>query len=302
VIEVVIHVVLLIIFPPLILGVINKTKAIAAGRTGAPFLQPYFDLIKLFQKNMVISSTTSWIFKAGPLVTLVSVCIAGLIVPFGSTTAPISFTGDIILFAYLFGLGRFFTTCAALDTGSAFEGMGSAREVTFACLSEPALFFAFLVLAKLSGSLSLANMLLNPLASSLSTSLPSLIMISLGLFVVLLAETCRLPIDDPDTHLELTMIHEAMILDHSGPLLGTILYGSAMKLLVLGALLVNVIFPFHVDNIAIENFLFIAEILGLAVLIGVLESVMARLRMRRVPYLLVTALLLSGSGFILLLR
>ncbi len=137
--------------PPLLLGVINKTKAWFAGRRGPPLLQPYYDLAQLLRKGMVISTTTTWIFRAGPVVTLARVLLAGLLVPFGGFDAPIRFTGDLILFAYLLALGRFFTTAAALDTGSAFEGMGAAREVTFACLSEPALFFAFLVLATLLG-------------------------------------------------------------------------------------------------------------------------------------------------------
>src|SRR5688572_13410914 len=124
--------------PPLLLGVINKTKALFAGRVGPPLLQPYFDLIKLFQKGSVFSTTTTWVFLAGPIVGLVTAALAVLMVPLVSSTAPISFTGDLILFAYLLGLGRFFTAAAALDTGSAFEGMGAAREVTFACLAEPA--------------------------------------------------------------------------------------------------------------------------------------------------------------------
>src|SRR5262249_305969 len=136
--------------PPLLLGVIARTKAVFAGRTGAPLLQPYYDLIKLFQKGSVISTTTTWVFLAGPVVGLVTAGIAVLPIPLATATAPISFTGDLILLAYLLGLGRFFTASAALDTGSAFEGMGTAREVTFACLAEPAFFLGLLVLAKLS--------------------------------------------------------------------------------------------------------------------------------------------------------
>jgi len=199
-------------------------------------------------------------------------------------------------------LARFFTTSAALDTGSAFEGMGSAREVTFACLSEPALFFAFLVLAKLSGSLSLDPMLHAP-ARALSADVAApLVLISIGLFIVLLAEICRIPVDDPNTHLELTMIHEAMVLDHSGPLFGTILYASSLKLLVLGSVFLHVAIPFATGNPWFDWPLYLLEISGLAVLIGVVESVMARLQMRHVSYLLVGALLFCGFGLILLIR
>src|SRR6267378_8196790 len=154
-----IHILIAATLPPLLLGVIGKTKAAFAGRVGAPFLQPYYDLIKLFQKGSVVSTTTTWVFWAGPIVGLATVALALLLVPLGGHRAPLPFTGDLILLAYLLALGRFFTAAAALDTGSAFEGMGAAREVTFACLAEPAFFLGLLVLAKLSGSLQLADML-----------------------------------------------------------------------------------------------------------------------------------------------
>src|SRR5271165_571780 len=147
------HILFALAFPPLLLGVIAKTKALFAGRVGPPVLQTYYDLLRLFQKGSVFSTTTTWVFRAGPVVGLVTAGLAVLFIPLASTTAPLSFTGDFVLLAYLLGLGRFFTASAALDTGSAFEGMGAAREVTFACLAEPALFLGLLVLAKLSGSL-----------------------------------------------------------------------------------------------------------------------------------------------------
>ncbi|MEI7947582.1 MAG: NADH-quinone oxidoreductase subunit H [bacterium] len=297
-----IHVAILLILPPLLLGVITKTKAWFGGRVGAPLLQPYYDLAKLMRRGLVVSTTTTWIFRAGPIITLATVLLAGLLIPISGFNAPIAFTGDLILFAYLFGLARFFTTSAALDTGSAFEGMGSAREVTFACLSEPALFFALMVLAKVSGSLTLTAMLHSPESSFSPDVAAPLVLISIGLFIVLLAETCRLPVDDPTTHLELTMIHEAMVLDHSGPLFGIILYAASIKLLVLGTVLLHVIAPFEFGNPWLDWPLYIVEILGLAAIIGILESVMARLQMRHVPYLLTGALLFCGFGFILLIR
>lgn len=301
-IGILVHVALLLFLPPLLLGIINKTKAWFGGRVGAPLLQPYYDLIKLARKGMVLSSTTTWIFRAGPVITLAAMILAGMLIPFGQFNAPISFTGDLILFAYLFGLARFFTTAAALDTGSAFEGMGSAREVTFACLSEPALFFALLVLAKLSGSLTLNNMLRGPtMGFSVSVAAP-LILVAIGLFIILLAETCRIPVDDPNTHLELTMIHEVMVLDHSGPLFGIILYSAALKMFILGAVLMHVVVPFQTGHLWLDGGFFVLEMFGLSIVIGIVESVMARLQMRHVPYLLVGALLLCGFSFILLVR
>src|ERR1022692_651445 len=175
-----VHVLLALTFPPLLLGVIMKTKALFAGRVGPPLLQPYYDLIKLFHKGSVFSTTTTWVFRAGPVVGLVTAAIAVLLVPLANATAPISFTGDLILLAYLLGLGRFFTASAAMDTGSAFEGMGAAREVTFSCLAEPAFLLGLLVLAQLSGSVQLAAMLGNSLSSHWSTAGASLALVLLS--------------------------------------------------------------------------------------------------------------------------
>jgi formate hydrogenlyase subunit 4 len=300
-IDVLVQVVLLVLMPPLLLGVIVKTKAAFAGRVGAPLLQPYHDLIKLFRKGSVLSRTTTWVFLAGPAVTGVAVLLAGLLVPMSGQPAPVRFTGDLILFAYLLALGRFFTTVAALDTGSAFEGMGAAREVTFACLAEPALFFALLALSRLTGGLSLSGLFGTQVASAWVTAAPTMVLILGGLFIVLLVENSRIPFDDPNTHLELTMIHEIMVLDHGGPALGTVLYGAAIKLFVLSALIVRLAVPVSTDQPLLRWPVFFASMLGVAVVIGVVESVMARLRLLHVPNLLVGACLLTGFGFVLLL-
>jgi formate hydrogenlyase subunit 4 len=292
---------ILIAMPPLLIGIINKVKAFFAGRRGPPLLQPYYDILKLLRKGLAVSRTTTWVFFAGPAAALAGVALAGLIVPIGSARSPISFAGDMILFAYLFGLARFFTTAAALDTGSAFEGMGAAREATFACLSEPALFFAFLALARRSGSLSLSGMLGVDGGFS-AASAAAMVLVALGLFIVLLAEGCRIPVDDPTTHLELTMIHEVMVLDHSGPLLGLVEYASAMKLLVIESLLLGLLPPLGTGNPWLDRAAFAAALAALAAVVGVVESIMARLRMPRVSYLLTGALLLCGSGFVLLVR
>lgn len=297
-----VHLVLLVLMPPLLLGIIARTKARFAGRQGPPLLQPYFDLAKLMRKGLVISDTTTWMFVAGPVVSLAAMLIAGLLMPLGRFDAPLSFTGDLILFVYLLGLARFFTVAAALDTGSSFEGMGAAREVTFACLSEPALFFALLVLAKASGSLSLTNMLHGPAAGFDPAAVAPFVCVGIGVFIVLLAETCRIPVDDPNTHLELTMIHEVMVLDHSGPLLGMVLYAASLKLFILGAFLLHVAIPFQTGVAWLNWLVFVGEMAGLSVLIGVVESLMARLQMRHVPYLLVAAALFCGFGFMLMAR
>jgi len=298
-----IHILLALTLPPLLLGVIAKTKALFAGRVGPPILQPYYDLAKLFQKGSVFSTTTTWVFKSGPVVSLATSAIALLIVPFVEGSAPIpSFTGDLILLAYLLGLGRFFTATAALDTGSSFEGMGAAREVTFACLAEPAFFLGLLVLARLSGSLQLAAMLGSSLDSQWLTASASLALVLLGWFIVLLVENSRIPFDDPNTHLELTMIHEVMVLDHSGPALGMILYGAALKLFLFGALVVRLALPFATGSVWLDWGVFVAGMLAMAVVVGIVESTMARLRLTQVPVLLVAACLLSAFGVILVVR
>jgi formate hydrogenlyase subunit 4 len=296
----VVQIAMLLLVSPLLLGVITKTKAGFAGRRGAPFLQPYYDIIKLLRKGTVLSATTTWVFLIGPAVAVIVPLFAVLLLPLASANAPMSFRGDLILFVYLFALSRFLTTSAALDTGSAFEGMGAAREVTFAALAEPAIFFGLLALARIAGAMSLS-----PLLTIGSTgwrgSSAALVLIVASWFIVLLAENSRVPFDDPNTHLELTMIHEVMVLDHSGPAFGLILYGAAMKLFVFSALVVTLIVP-RSGVPAIDSATSIAGVLVIGVVIGIVESAMARLRLVRVPQLLITASLAAGFAVVLVLR
>lgn len=300
------HFLVALLFPPLLRGVIVRTKAKFAGRVGAPLLQPYYDLYKLLLKGFVFSDVTTWVFRVGPIVVLVTSVVAALIVPFGHHEVPFSFAGDVILFAYLFGLHRFFLSLAALDTGSSFEGMGTAREVTFACLAEPALFFGLLVMAKLSGSLRMSEMFGPQLGAEWQAGAASLLLVLVSWFVVMLAENSRIPIDDPNTHLELTMIHEVMILDHGGPVLGLLLYGAAIKLFLYATLIVRIAIPFPGETVLpfggvfLNWGIFLVGTLFVAFLIGVLESIMARLKMPEVPKLLATACVLSALGLVLL--
>ena len=286
--------------PPLLLGVITKTKAASAGRKGAPWLQPYHDILKLLRKDAVYSRTTSWVFKAGPVITLAATAVAALLVPLGNHSAPVAFAGDMLLLAYLLAPTRFFTTLAALDTGSSFEGMGAAREVTYSCLAEPALFFALITLAKMSGSLSLTGML--TFSSSSAWAGAVTVLLTAALFIVLLSENCRIPFDDPNTHLELTMVHEVMVLDHSGPAFGYILYASAMKLFLFGAVFLNVALPLRTGHPALDWLVFVVGMLAIAVAVGVTESVMARLRLTQIPLMLITATVLSAFSTLLIFR
>ena len=220
----------------------------------------------------------------------------------GGAPAAVSFAGDFILFAYLLGLARFFTALAALDTGSAFEGMGAAREVTFASLAEPALFLCLLVLARATGTSSLSGMLGAGLSGAWGGAAPALLLAAISLFVIALAENARIPVDDPNTHLELTMIHEVMVLDHSGPDLAFILYGASLKLFLFGAVLVRLVLGFRFESLLAAEAAFAAGMVGFAILVGVTESVMARLRLVRVPQMLVGASVLSVFALVLLLR
>jgi len=297
-----IHLLLVLGLPPLLLGVINKTKARFAGRVGPPLLQAYYDVAKLLRKGAVLSRTTTWVFLAGPVVGLVTALLAALLVPLGAHAAPIAFDGDFVLFAYALGLGRFFTIAAALDTGSSFEGMGGAREGTFSCLAEPALFFGLFVLARLSGSYSLSTMLGPAVAGAWPSAGAALAAIVVSWFVVMLAENSRIPFDDPNTHLELTMIHEVMVLDHGGPPLGLIVYGAATKLFVFMALVAALIAPLDGTRPWLGWVLFLGVTLLLAVVIGIVESVLARLRLSQVPNLLVASCLLSALGAVLVMR
>ena len=288
---------------PLLLGVINRTKASFAGRNGQPLLQSYFDIWKLLQKGAVYSRTTTWVFRAGPIIGLAAVLAATALVPLGGLPSTVSFTGDLVFFAYLLGLMRFFMVIAALDTGSSFEGMGASREVTFSALAEPALLLGLAALARQTGSLSLSS-----IYSSLSFDAwlgvgPMLALVVAALMVVLLAENARIPVDDPNTHLELTMIHEVMVLDHSGPDFAFILYGAALKLWVLGALVAGLIIPIRAGNPWLDGGACLLGMLVIAIIIGIVESSMARLRLpRQVSGLLVGAGALAAVALILTLR
>ncbi len=291
----------LLLVAPLLPGVAAKTKALLTGRRGTPVLQLYWDLYKLLGKGAVYSTTTTWLFRLAPVVVVTTALLAACVVPLDGRHALVSFTGDLVAFASLLGLGRFMLVLGGLDTGSSFEGLGASREVTFSSFAEPALFLCFAGLALATRDLSLTGMLGSPLAAAWPSAAPSLVMIGVSLFLVLLAETSRVPVDDPATHLELTMIHEVIILDHSGPDLALILYGGALKLALFGALLVGVLVPRAMLPGPAAIGLLVLGLVVVALLVGVVESVMARLRLSRVPQFLIAGSVLASLGVILLL-
>ena len=257
-------------------GVIVRTKSIAAGRKGPGLLQPVKDVIRLFKKGAVYSETSSFIFKIAPTIYFASVFVAMLVVPFGQSKGLISFNGDFIFFAYVLTLGKFFSIIGAMDTGSSFEGMGASREALYSMFAEPAFFILMGSLALLTGYTSFHEIFIAfHLGSSISYALAVL-----GAFVFLLIsmiENSRLPIDDPKTHLELTMVHEVMILDNSGFDLGLILSAGFLKFAIYGTIIFNLFSGTIAYAYAIP--LFFALQFVLAVIVGLIESFMARFRM-----------------------
>jgi len=293
---------LVLALAPLVGGLATRTRSFLTGRRGAPMLQPYADLAKLLRKGAVYSTATTAVFRLGPLGYLVTTLAAALLVPFDARGSLVGFGGDIVLFAGLLAAGRFILVLAALDTGSSFEGMGSSREVTVASFAEPTLFLCLMVPMLATGQLSLGRMFGAELTEAWSRVAPALAMAGVGLFVLLLAEAGRVPIDDPATHLELTMIHEVMVLDHGGPDLGLIQYAGSLKLAMLGTLVVGVFVPRAALSPAGSMLLLVAGLAAVAVAVGTVESVMARLRLSRVPQLLVATAALAAVALILVLR
>jgi len=274
-----------LLLAPLLPGIINKVKAWVAGRRGPPVLQLYYDLAKLWRKGVVMSTLASPGFIIGPAVGWVALLSAALLMPLGPAGSAVSFRGDVLLLIYLLALARFCTAWAAMETGSAFEGMGSAREVSYAVLTEAAIIAAVLSLIVHTSSVTLITMLAPSAGAGAA-------LLAAGLFTVLLAENCRVPFDDPNTHLELTMIHEAMILDHSGPPLAAILHGASIKLLLFAVLLVQAVLPIGEMSPLAAAGVLAGGVLTVTVGVGLVESLLARLAFRRVPLLLTTAFLL----------
>ena len=290
-----------LVLSPLLLGVINRVKAKVGGRRGRPLLQLYFDIAKLLRKNSVYPKTTTWFFRAAPIAGVATALLALLLLPFGGVPAVASFPGDFLVMAGLLALSRFTLILAALDTGSAFEGMGAAREGLFSAMAEPVLLFCLMVLAYESREHTLSLMLGGLPSAVWLAQWPMYLLLAIALFFLLLTENCRIPVDDPNTHLELTMIHEVMILDHSGPDLALLEYAAALKLWLFSLLIVGVTLPraqgllfteapaAGAASLALDAGFALAMVFVIAVLVGCVESAMARLRLERVPQILALA-------------
>ena len=266
--------------PLLFTGLINRTKAWWAGRRGAPLTQPFRDVIRLLRKGQVVSAVTTPLFRLAPALNLAAVALAGLMVPLAGGEALFSFEGDFVVFAYVMATGKFFRILAAMDTGSSFEGMGASREALFSGLVEPAFFLILAGLMAAGGQTSFAAAL--PSLQTAGGLLQVALVLSLiSFFIMLLVEGCRVPVDDPNTHLELTMIHEVMVLDHSGPDLAFLQYAAALKMVIIGALIAGLVIP-PAASVWLSAGLLLGILTAVAVATGLVESVTARLRMTHV--------------------
>lgn len=299
-----IHLALVVLLAPLITGFNRLLKARVQTRRGPSLIQPYRDLYKLLRKGMVIPETASWIFSATPFVLFVTTLLASLMIPTISARAPLSLYGGALAVVYLLALGRFFLALAGLDTGSSFGGLGSSREMTISSIAEPALMLAVFTVAIGAGSTNLSTVAQSALGQSWRFLAPSQMLAFAALFIVLIAETGRIPVDNPATHLELTMIHEAMILEYSGPYLALIEWAASIKQLVLMTILVNVFFPFGLSvdwtpsAVLLSLALFIFKLLLLSVVVAVVEVSNAKMRLFRVPELLAIAFVLSALALV----
>jgi len=303
-IKIVVQLLVLLAVAPLVSGLIKTMKARLQTRRGPGILQPYRDLHKLFRKGTVMPDTASWLFTATPYVVFVTTVSAGLMLPMLAAEAPMGLVGGVLALVYLLGLGRFFLALAGLDTGSSFGGLGSSREMTIAALAEPAMMLAVFTVAIGANSTSLSEVVRTAVGQEWRFLAPSQMLALAALFLVLIAETGRIPVDNPATHLELTMIHEAMILEYSGPHLALIEWGASIKQLLLMTLIVDCFWPFgmHAEwspANALTGLGYLLLKLGvLSVSIVLVETTNAKMRLFRVPELLAVAFTLGALALI----
>jgi formate hydrogenlyase subunit 4 len=291
--------VLLLLLGPLVSGCIKNWKAKLQNRRGPRLWQPYFDVLKFLRKDMIISEHASWVFSFAPYVVFITSLLVGLMVPMLTTQAPLSLFGGVLAVIGLLALGRFFLALGGLDPASAFGGMGSSREMTLAALAEPALMLAIFTIAITAGSTDLSRIVAALHGQTWKLLNPAHLMAFAALFIVLLAETGRIPVDNPATHLELTMIHEAMLLEYSGRYLVFMEWGASIKQLVLMAILVNIFLPVGLAtdgsgaSLGLALGVFLLKLFLLSGAVVLVETVNAKLRLFRVPDLLSAAFALA---------
>ncbi|MGI6684501.1 MAG: respiratory chain complex I subunit 1 family protein [Bacillota bacterium] len=303
-----IQILIIILLAPLVNGVIKKIKAFTQKRTGAPILQMYFDLYKLFKKSVVVSDASSWIFKAAPYIVFTTSLVAALLVPVSTLITPAAFPGDAIMLIYILALGRFFLTLAGLDTASTFGGMGSSREGMISSLMEPSILVSLFTIGLFSKSTSIYQMMETAKLTGVPLIHPAYLMVFLALMAIIIAETSRIPVDDPATHLELTMVHEAMILEYSGRHLALMELGAVIKQLVFMTFIVNVFLPHDqligivgiagIGAILLSLLIYIIKVIFLSVVMALIEVSTVKLRLFSVPNLAALSFILSFLGIL----
>jgi len=302
---IIIQLAVMILAAPLVNGIIRKIKAFSQKRRGAPLFQMYFDIFKLLRKRAVVSDVTSWIFKAAPYVVFSTAAAAAVLTPVTTKLSPVGFSGDIILLVYILALGRFFMTLSGLDAGSAFGGMGSSRETMVSALIEPSILISAFTIGLAAKSTSIPEMMTAMQAAGAPLLNPAFILVFLAMLVIIIAETARIPVDDPATHLELTMVHEAMILEYSGRHLALMEFGAAIKQLIFVTLLVNLLLPTDqligfagAGAVAVAIAIYLVKVVFVSALIALIEVGTVKLRLFSVPNLAALAFILALLGFL----
>jgi formate hydrogenlyase subunit 4 len=294
----VLNTIAVLLIAPLFVSIIKKVKAWTQGRRGPSVFQTYFNLAKLLKKETLYSAHSSWVMRITPFVSIAAVLVAALFVPLVFVPEPVGGIGNIILLIYLLALAKFFMALAGLDAGSSFGGMGSSREMSISAIIEPTTIIVFAALVFVFKSLNIFDMF-SVSAAAGAPATPTLILLGISLFIILIVETSRIPVDNPETHLELTMIHEGMILEQSGKNLALMELAAAVKLTLLLALLINLVVPFGltttlaIGTIVVALILFIVKGAVLAGIVGLFESSMAKMRFFRLPSLFAMAFFFS---------
>ena len=302
------HLATLLLLSPLVNSIIKKTKALLQRRKGIPLAQGYYDLIKYFHKETVISNQTSWIFLVTPVVLFSSILLAGLLIPLFSEFGSIKILGGIIVFVYLLGLGRFFMALAAMEPGSGFCGMASSREMMLSVLIEPVMLLSLIVLSLLSNSTQIFTIVDSIAKHNLTLPSTGYVLAIIALFIISIAEIGRIPFDNQETHYELTMIHEGMLLEYSGKLLGLMIWSGWLKQLIIISLISNLIFPWGITNTftlssILTGFIFyIFKVFIFSIFIALIETIIAKVRLFRVKDILITSFVISVLALILIIQ
>ncbi len=300
----IIQTVFLIAVSPLISGIIKKVKAVCQFRQGPPVLQPYYDLIKYTKKESVVSDTASWLFFATPYIMLAAFSLAAFLIPTLSYKYSVSPLADIILIIYLMALARFFLTLAAMDTASAFGGMASSREMMVCSIAEPSIILSFISIALTQRSTNLSNIMSSVAGAPNIMFTAENLFVLFALFLIVIAETGRVPFDNPATHLELTMIHEGMILEYCGKYLAMINLAAYIKQAALFTLIVNIFFPYAMMSVLTLNAFLISaaaylfKIIIFSIIVGVFESSISKSRLFQLPDLIGIAFVLALTSII----